>query len=226
MKIRSIKKLDAEFTLDIEVDGTHTYQLEGGLVSHNTTSLVVGSASGNHAWWWTHYLRRVRVGKEEPIYKYLLENHPEVLEDEYFKPKTQAVITVPQRAPDGAITREEPAINLLRRVENVYANWIIPGHRKGSNKNNVSTTVTIKPYEWEEVGDWMWENKDKFTALSVLPFDGHSYVQTPFEDCTEEEYHERMKVLHKIDLTYVVEATDTTTAKDNVACGGGNCEIG
>lgn len=190
-----------------------------------TTSLVVGSSSGNHAWWWKFYLRRVRVGKDEPIYRYLLENHPEVLEDEFFKPKTQAVITVPQRAPEGATTREEPAIDLLRRVENVYENWIIPGHRKGSNKNNVSTTVTIKPHEWKEVGEWMWENKEKFTALSVLPFDGHTYVQTPFEDCTEEEYEERMKTLHKIDLSYVIEEEDSTTAKDNLACAAGGCEI-
>lgn len=190
-----------------------------------TSSLVVGSCSGNHAWHWDYYIRRVRVGKDEPIYKYLIDNHPEILEDEYFKPKTQAIISVPQKAPDGAITRSESAIDLLQRVENVYENWIVPGHRKGSNKNNVSTTVTIKPHEWDDVGAWMWDNKEKFTALSVLPFNGHSYVQAPFEDCTKEEYTKRLHSLHNIDLKYVIEAEDTTSQKDNLACAAGGCEI-
>lgn len=190
-----------------------------------TSSLVLGSSSGIHAWHNNYYLRRIRVGKDEAIYSYLNKAHPEIVEDEYFKPTQQAVISIPQKAPAGAITRQESAIDLLKRVETVYKNWITPGHRKGVNKNNVSTTVTIKPGEWEEVGQWMWNNKDKFTALSVLPFNDHSYIQAPFEDCTQEEYEQKMKVLHNINLDDVKEEHDNTNLADQAACAGGGCEI-
>lgn len=191
-----------------------------------TTSLVLGSSSGIHAWHAPYYLRRIRVGKDEPIYKYLVNAHPEIIEDEYFKPHQQAVISIPQKAPMTAITREnESAIQLLKRVEHLYKNWIVPGNRKGVNKNNVSTTITIKPHEWEEVGNWMWNNRDSFTALSVLPYDDHSYKQAPFEDITENEYYEKLKILHEVNLDNIVEQDDNTVLADNLACFSGNCEI-
>jgi len=190
-----------------------------------TSSLVLGTSSGIHAWHSKYYLRRMRVGKNESIYRYLAENCPDIVVDEYFKPTTDAIIEVPQKAPEGAITREESALDLLKRVAKVWKEWVKPGHRRGANKNNVSTTVTIKPDEWEEVGQWMWENRDNFTALSVLPFAEHSYIQAPFEEITEEEYNARIKTLHEINLDDVVEVTDETTLAEEVACGGGACEI-
>ena len=190
-----------------------------------TSSLVLGTSSGIHAWHSEYYIRRVRVGKNESIYNYLLINHPELVKDEFFKPNIQAVIEVPQKAPDGAITRQESALDLLKRVSKVWKEWVKPGHRKGANKNNVSVTVTMKPEEWADVGEWMWENRDNFTALSVLPYADHSYVQAPFEDITEEQYTEMVKSLHAINLDNVVEITDDTTLQGEVACGGGACEI-
>jgi ribonucleoside-diphosphate reductase alpha chain len=190
-----------------------------------TSSLVLGSSSGIHAWHNEHYIRRIRVGKNESIYTYLLINHPELLEDEYFKPNQQAVISVPQKAPVGAVTRQESALDLLARVSKVWKEWVKPGHRKGENKNNVSVTVTIKPNEWEEVGEWMWTNKENFTALSVLPYDGGSYIQAPFTDCTKEEYDQLINKLHSIDLSQVVELDDTTDLSGEIACGGGGCEV-
>lgn len=197
------------------------------LKPEGTTSLTLGTSSGIHAWHAEYYMRTIRVGKDESIYKYLVKTHPEIVEDEYFKPHQQAVISVPQKAPVGAITRKnETAIQLLGRVSNIYKSWIVPGHRKGINKNNVSTTVTIKPHEWEEVGQWMWKNRDSFTALSVLPYSDHSYIQAPFQDISEEEYNEKIKILHAIDLDDVIEYDDNTILADNLACAGGNgCEI-
>ena len=190
-----------------------------------TASCILGTSSGIHAWHNDFYIRRLRVGKDESIYNYLVNNHPELIEDEYFRPKQQAVISIPQKAPQGAITRQESALDLLNRVSKVYKDWIVTGHRRGSNKNNVSTTVTIKPAEWEEVGQWMWSNRDRFTALSVLPYSDHTYIQAPFEDCTEEHYTEAFSKLHNIDLTKVVELSDNTTLADQAACAGGACEI-
>ena len=190
-----------------------------------TSSLVLGTSSGIHAWHNDFYVRRIRVGKNESIYTYLIDNHPEIVEDEFFKPNQQAVISIPQRAPKGAVTRQETALDLLKRVSKVWKEWVKPGHRSGANKNNVSTTVTIKPGEWEDVGEWMWENRENFTALSVLPFNDHSYMQAPFEDITEEEYKELVSHLHSIDLRKVVEAQDDTNLQGEVACGGGGCEV-
>ena len=190
-----------------------------------TSSLVLGTSSGIHAWHNEHYIRRIRVGKNESIYTYLMLNHPELLEDEYFKPHLQAVISVPQKAPTGAITRQESALDLLKRVSKVWKEWVKPGHRKGVNKNNVSVTVSIKPDEWQEVGDWMWENRENFTALSVLPYSDHSYIQAPFEDITEEQYTELVKTLHTINLDDVVELEDVTNLQGEAACAGGACEI-
>jgi len=190
-----------------------------------TSSLVLGTASGVHAWHNDYYIRRIRVGKNESIYTYLNINHPEILEDEFFKPNQQAVISIPQRAPEGAVTRQESALDLLKRVSKVWKEWVKTGHRSGANKNNVSTTVTIKPHEWEEVGEWMWENRENFTALSVLPEDLGTYIQAPFEDITKEKYEELVKHLHNIDLSEVVELVDATSLQGEVACGGGNCEV-
>ena len=68
-----------------------------------TTSLTLGTSSGIHAWHNDYYIRRVRVGKNEAIYNYLVTNHPELVEDEFFRPHDTAVISVPQKAPEGAI---------------------------------------------------------------------------------------------------------------------------
>lgn len=190
-----------------------------------TTSLVVGSSSGIHAWHNDYYVRRLRVNKNEAIYSYLSIFHNDILEDEFFSPDTTAIITIPQKAPDNAITRHESPIDLLERVKTISKNWIQPGHIKGQNSHNVSCTVTVKDGEWKEVGEWMWDNREYYNGLSVLPFDGGSYKQTPFEDCTEEDYNRMSKSLTEVDLSKVVEMSDNTDLKDQAACAGGSCQI-
>ena len=190
-----------------------------------TTSLTLGTSSGIHAWHNDYYLRRIRVGKSESIYSYLQINHPELVEDEYFRPHDTAVISVPQKAPEGAITRHESALDLLERVKKVHLEWVKMGHRSGQNTNNVSATITIKPDEWEPVGDWMWDNKHNYNGLSVLPFSEHSYKQAPFEDCSKEEYESLMPSLKEVNLDNVIEVDDNTNLTGELACAGGACEI-
>ena len=190
-----------------------------------TTSLALGTSSGIHAWHNDYYLRRVRVGKNEAIYSYLSKHHPELLEDDKFRPHDTAIITVPQKAPEGAILRTESPFDLLERVKQVTKEWIKPGHRKGNNTHNVSATISIKNDEWDAVGEWMWENRKFYNGLSVLPYDGHTYVQAPFEDCTKEEYNRLMTTLHEVDLSRVVELEDMTDLAGEAACAGGACEI-
>lgn len=190
-----------------------------------TSSLVLGTSSGIHAWHNDYYIRRIRVGKNEAIYTYLAINHPELVEDDFFKPTIQAVISVPQKAPEGSILRTEDVIDMLERVKKFNTQWVKKGHRKGANTNNVSATVSIKEGEWEKVGKWMWENKETFNGLSVLPYFGGTYTQAPFEDITEEQFNEMVQHLHSIDLSRVVEFTDNTSLADQAACAGGACEI-
>jgi ribonucleoside-diphosphate reductase alpha chain len=190
-----------------------------------TSSLVLGTSSGIHAWHNDFYIRRMRLGKNEAIYKYLAEFHPELVEDDFFKPDIQAVVSVPQQSPNGAIYRTESAFDLLERTKKFNVEWVKKGHRKGANTNNVSATISVKQDEWEKVGKWMWDNKDTFNGLSVLPYDNGSYTQAPFEDITKEKFLEMEKYLNSIDLTRVVETSDETNLQDQAACAGGACEI-
>jgi len=190
-----------------------------------TTSLVLGSASGIHAWHAPYYLRRIRVGKNESIYRYLAKNNPELIEDEYFRPKEQAIIAVPQKAPEGAILRSESPSHLLERVKKFNKEWVHAGHQHGDNTHNVSCTISVKDDEWALVSDWMWENREDFNGISVLPYDGGTYKQAPFEDITEEQYHALIGSVKAIDLRQIVEHEDTTDLKGEIACGAGGCEV-
>ena len=190
-----------------------------------TSSLTLGTSSGIHAWHNDYYVRRIRVGKNEAIYSHLAVHNPELIEDEYFRPHDTAVISVPQKAPEGSIFRTESAIDLLERVKFFYQNWIKPGHRSGQNTHNISATVSIKEDEWEMVGKWMWENRKFYNGLSVLPYNGGSYIQAPFSDCTKEEYEKSITYLQNVDLSKVIEFADNTNLAGEVACAGGQCTV-
>jgi ribonucleoside-diphosphate reductase alpha chain len=190
-----------------------------------TTSLALGTSSGIHAWHNDYYIRRVRVGKNEAIYTYLATHHPELIEDEYFRPHDTAVISIPQKAPKGAIMRTESPFSLLDRIKKVHLEWVKPGHRTGNNTHNVSATVSLKEDEWDLAGEWMWNNRDHYNGLSVLPYDGGTYVQAPFEDCDESRYNEMLTTLKDVDLSKIVELDDNTDLSGELACAGGACEI-
>jgi ribonucleoside-diphosphate reductase alpha chain len=190
-----------------------------------TTSLTLGTSSGIHAWHNDYYIRRIRVGKNEAIYGYLKDNHPELIEDEYFRPHDTAVIGIPQKAPEGSILRNESPIQLLERVKKVHTEWIKPGHRTGSNSHNVSATISVREHEWPAVGEWMWIEREHYNGLSVLPYDSGSYKQAPFEDCTKEDYERLMETLKDVDLSKIVELDDDTDLKGEIACGSNGCEI-
>ena len=190
-----------------------------------TTSLALGTSSGIHAWHNDYYIRRVRVGKNEAIYTYLATHHTELIEDEYFRPHDTAVISIPQKAPKGAIMRTESPFSLLDRIKKVHLEWVKPGHRTGNNTHNVSATVSLKEDEWDLAGEWMWNNRDHYNGLSVLPYDGGTYVQAPFEDCDESRYNEMLTTLKDVDLSKIVELDDNTDLSGELACAGGACEI-
>jgi ribonucleoside-diphosphate reductase alpha chain len=217
-----------------------------------TTSLVLGTSSGIHAYHDNYYIRRIRVGKNESIYTHLLIHHPELLEDELFRPNETSVISIPQKAPQTAHLRTESALDLLERTKEYNLEWVRGGHRKGPNYHNVSATISVdknryykntfnemvnpipcdkedksitKIDEWKMVGEWMWKNKTSYHGLSILPFSEHTYQQAPFESCNEDKYNEMFQHLKNIDLSRVVEFDDNVEFKSEAACAGGACEI-
>lgn len=214
-----------------------------------TTSLVLGTSSGIHAWHNNYYLRTMRFNKNEDIAAYLMVNHPELCEDDQLRPTDTLCVRIPVKAPEGSILRTETAIDTLERVKKFSKEWIKPGHRNGDNSHNVSATISIdknrlytegenewvavdenddlayKVDEWEAVGQWMWDNHEYYNGLSVLPYWGGSFIQAPFEDITKEEYEKRMASVSSIDLTKVVELDDTIDFGAIAACAGGQCSL-
>ena len=191
-----------------------------------TSSLVLGSSSGIHAYHNDFYVRRMRFGKDEAIWQYLVKTIPELCEDEFFRPQTQGVLSIPQRAPQGAIVRTESPMELLERVRLYNQLWVKEGHVYGDNRNNVSCTISLKDDEWDDVGQWMWDNRDSYNGISVLPYDGgEGYKQLPFEDCSKSMYESLMGKLVNIDLKEVKEYADSTDLAGEAACAGGACEV-
>ena len=215
-----------------------------------TTSLVLGTASGIHAWHNDYYLRTMRFNKNEDIAMYLMKNHPELVEDDVLRPQDTICVRIPVKAPEDSILRTETAIDTLERVKHFSTDWINAGHVHGDNTHNVSATISIdstRKYsafdmndgkgsqfrlredgwldEWEAVGLWMWKNREFYNGLSVLPYWGGSYQQAPFEDITEEKYNSLISELKEIDITKIKEIDDTVNFNESVACGGGACDL-
>jgi len=210
-----------------------------------TTSLVLGTSSGIHAWHNDYYLRTMRFNKNEDIAVYLMMNHPELCEDDVLRPTDTVCVRIPVKAPEGSILRTETALDTLERVKHFSTNWIGTGHVTGENTHNVSATISIDSQrkigngkfdmmgnegetiinEWEVVGEWMWENRKFYNGLSVLPYWGGSYVQAPFQDITEEEYNSLISKLKEIDITKIKEISDEVNFNESISCGGGACDI-
>ena len=185
----------------------------------------------------------------------MMVNHAELCEDDILRPKDTVCIRIPIKAPENSIFRTETAIDTLERVKKFSLEWIKPGHINGDNTHNVSATISIdkerkyktgKGYilldksdetdnkitnveieidEWGAVGEWMWDNREVYNGLSVLPYFGGTYKQAPFEDITEDEYNERITTLHSLDLTKVLELDDNVEFGQVAACAGGACAI-
>lgn len=190
-----------------------------------TTSCVLGTSSGIHAWHDKYYLRTIRLNKTEDLAKYLQDNHTEIVEDDLLRPKDTLCVRIPIKAPNGSIFRSESSLDTLERVKRFSLEWVRNGHINGENTHNVSATISVKDNEWSIVGDWMWENREVYNGLSVLPYDGGTYVQAPFETITKEDYELRINKLQSLDLDRIVELDDTVNFGQTEACAGGKCEI-
>jgi ribonucleoside-triphosphate reductase len=189
-----------------------------------TSSLVVGSSSGVHAWHNDYYVRTMRAGWNEALCQYMLNKAPRLVEVDQMN-SAQAVLSFPQKAPKGSILRTESVTALLNRVRRFNTEWVLPGHVDGDNTHNVSCTISVKADQWDEVTTWMWENRNDYNGISVLPYDGGTYVQAPFQDITEAEYNKLLPHLNGIVIADIEEIVDNTNLAGEVACGSNGCEV-
>lgn len=190
-----------------------------------TSSCVLGSSSGLHDRHDDFYIRRIRMNKDDSLYKYLQTVMPSLCEDDLFS-ATGGVVSIPQASPVNSSTRNNTtAISLLKRAMLFNRNWVAPGHRYGDNKHNVSATISVKDNEWKDVSDFMYEHRDLYSGISLLPHDGGSYQQAPFESIDRDKFMELSRKINDFDLKEVREIEDNTNLTDTVACAGGVCEI-
>jgi ribonucleoside-triphosphate reductase len=191
-----------------------------------TTSLVLGTSSGIHAWHADFYIRRMRAGKDEALAQYMMKAAPGLVEQDV-NVAHQVVLSFPQKAPEGATVRTEPMMSLLERVKDVSSRWVTVGHVDGINQHNVSCTISVKDDEWAELAKWMWDNRDFYNGISVLPYFGASaYPQLPFEDIDEATYNSMLPLLKAVDISKVFEENgNSVDLAAELACAGGACEI-
>lgn len=181
-----------------------------------TVSQLVDSASGIHARHNPYYIRRIRMDKKDPIYTYLKDKGVPV-EDEAFRPDSTAVFSFPMKAPDGAVCRKDKtAIEQLEL-------WLI--YQRHWCEHKPSVTVSVKEDEWMEVGAWVYKHFDEMSGVSFLPFSDHTYVQAPYEDVSEEQYHQLKLNDYSVLWNDFIEEEDNTEGAQQLACVSGVCEI-
>lgn len=191
-----------------------------------TTSTCLDTTSGVHSAHSEYYIRRIRIDKDQELAQYLsLQLGSDYIETDKFNPQN-VVVSVPMKM-TGAITREdETATTFLQNVLALRQQWILPGHNTGWNTHNISCTVSYKPDETDGLKDMMWANRDKYNGISILPYDGGTYVQAPFESVSRETYEHLASRLPPLDLFGVRYSQKTSDDRATVlACAGGACEL-
>jgi ribonucleoside-diphosphate reductase alpha chain len=198
-----------------------------------SSSLLLNSGSGIHPHHAHRYLRRVRANRNEPVYLHFKKNNAHMTEADIYKADIDDVISFPVEAPQGAIIKSDiNALQFLEYVKLVQENWVIPGTRP-ENRNpdlfhNVSNTVSVGPKEWDAVENYIWENRQYFTGISLLPADGDKvYKQAPREEISTEADILKWNSYKYVPVDYreMNENEDTTNLKEQVACAGGVCEL-
>lgn len=198
-----------------------------------TASLLLNAASGIHPHHARHYFRRVQANRKEPIYAHFKSLNPQMTEASVYSPETDDVISFPVEAAPQAILRKDiNAVQFLQLVALVQHTWVIPGgdpeSRSPTLHHNVSNTCTVRQDEWNDVAEFIWENRESFTGVSLLQDAGDKiYPQAPREEIATETDIAKWNALkpRRVDYTKMRETTDETNLKEQIACAGGQCDI-
>ncbi|AXH49166.1 ribonucleotide reductase [Streptomyces phage Blueeyedbeauty] len=184
-----------------------------------TTSQLTLTSSGLHAWHNDEYIRTVRGDRKDPLSQFLIDSgfpyEPDVM-----NPENTVVFSFPIKAPEGAITRHE--LDAKRHLDL----WML--YQRAWCEHKPSVTIYVKPEEWDEVGDWVYENFDEVSGISFLPHSEHTYQQAPYQDISTQEYNEWLDRMPKDvdwDMLSSYEVEDTTTGTQELACTAGACDV-
>ncbi len=184
-----------------------------------TVSQLVDSASGIHTRHSEYYLRTVRADKKDPIAQ-LMVDQGVYHEDDITKPDHTLVFYFPIKSPKKSLTRIDlSAIEHLKIWKTYQDHWC---------EHKPSATISVRESEWLKVGAWVWDNFDRISGVSFLPYADHSYQQAPYQEIFEDEYNEWMeKTVHEIDWSRITEyeKEDMTENTKELACTAGACEI-
>jgi ribonucleoside-triphosphate reductase (thioredoxin) len=206
---REVNKQYAEI-LGVPVSASITCVKPSGTVSQ-----LVNSASGIHPRHSKFYIRRVRGDKKDPLSAFLVEQGVPA-EDCVYKPTQTTVFSFPQKAPAGLVRDDISAIRHLEIWLEYQREWC---------EHKPSVTISVEEKDWPSVGAWVWDHFDEISGVSFLPYDGGTYRQAPYEECTEEQYNELKAKVPKIDWTLFKEQTDNVEGAQMLACVAGSCEI-
>jgi len=183
-----------------------------------TVSQLVDSASGIHPRFSKHYIRRVRSDKKDPLAQYMTAAGFPVEDD--VMSKSSLVFSFPIKSPDSSTTvKQVGAMEQLKLWKKYQDYWC---------EHKPSITVYYTDDEFLQVSQWIWENFDTVSGISLLPVSDHVYQQAPYEDITAEKYEELLAAM-PVDVNWEdlehFEKEDTTTGSQELACTGGSCEI-
>ena len=182
-----------------------------------TVSQLVNSASGIHTRHSPYYIRRVRGDKKDPLSQFMV-NAGIPAEDCVMRPESTVVFSFPQKAPEGARTRE--ALTALQHLDL----WM--QYQRYWCEHKPSVTISVKENEWMDVGAWVWNNFDEISGISFLPWDGGTYRQAPYEECGEDQYKALLdKMPATITWDVLSEQDDNVEGAQMLACVSGTCEI-
>ena len=183
-----------------------------------TVSQLVDSASGIHPRFSKHYIRRVRSDKKDPLAVFM-EASGFPVEQDVMSPSS-SVFSFPVKAPDTSVTVEQVGAMEQLQLWKAYQNhWC---------EHKPSITVYYTDDEFLQVAQWIWDNFDICSGISLLPFSDHVYQQAPYEDITAEQYDELLAAMPQgvsWDDLENHEQEDNTTGSQELACTGGACEI-
>jgi len=149
-------------------------------------SVLLSTSSGIHGEHSEYYIRNVQANKEDDIAKYFFENNPKMVENSVWSANnTDWVISFPIIANKDSIFKDQlHGVKLLEYVKLTQQNWV----EEGTNielctdptlRHNVSNTVVVD--NWDEVENYIFENRNFFAGVSLLPMTGDKdFNQAPF----------------------------------------------
>jgi len=183
-----------------------------------TVSQLVDSASGIHPRFSKHYIRRVRSDAKDPLAQFMsTAGFP--VEQDAMSPAS-LVYSFPVKSPKTSTTvKQVGAMQQLALWKTYQNSWC---------EHKPSITVYYTDDEFLQVAQWIWDNFDICSGISLLPVSDHVYQQAPYEDITAEKYKELVEVMPKdVDWSDLeqYEMEDNTTGSQELACVGGACEI-